>query len=68
LRGLGAGARLSGDENGNPRLSFGWGGTPSGHQRIVIGMKDMWIPPSESSPEIRTVIPVEPGVYVWWGE
>jgi len=68
LRGLGAGARLSADENGNPRIAFGWGGTPSGHWGIVIGMEDMTIPESEFSPEVRHVVPVEPGVYVWWGE
>ncbi|MHC4121121.1 MAG: hypothetical protein ACYSWO_26845 [Planctomycetota bacterium] len=63
-----AGARVSQDGHGRPMIWWGWGGTPSGHWGIVIGMEDMEAPPYESGPEIRTVVPVEPGVYVWWGE
>jgi len=69
LRGLkGAMAVLSADENGSARVRLEWGGTPSGHWGIVIGMKDMETPPSEFSPEVKHIVPVEPGVYVWWGE
>ena len=69
FRGLkNAGAILSADENGNAKIRLEWGGTPTGHWGIVIGMKDMKIPPSESSPEAWVIMPVEPGVYVWWGE
>ena len=69
LRGLkGAAAVLSADENGNARIRLEWGGTPSGHWGVVIGMEDMEIPPSEFSPEVKHIVPVEPGVYVWWGE
>jgi hypothetical protein len=63
-----AGVKIRQDEHGRPTLQWVWGGTPSGHWGIVIGLADMEAPPWESGPEIRTVIPVEPGVYVWWGE
>ncbi len=68
LRGLGAGARLYADENGNPKVKLMWGGTPTGHWGVVIGMKDMEIPPSEFRPEVKHRLQVEPGVYVFWGE
>jgi hypothetical protein len=68
LRGLGAGAKLSADENGNARIRIGWGSAMTAHWGVVIGVKDMKIPQSESSPVVRHVVPVEPGVYVWWGE
>ncbi len=70
LRGMkDARALLATEEDGTPKaISLWWGGTPSGHWGIVIGMEDMETPPSESVPLIRTVVPVEPGVYVWWGE
>lgn len=70
LRGMkDARASLTIEEDATPKaISLWWGGTPSGHWGIVIGMKDMETPPSESVPLIRTVVPVEPGVYVWWGE
>jgi hypothetical protein len=61
-------AKLLADENGKPKVRLAWGSAVMGYWGAVIGMKDMKIPPSESSPEAWVIMPVEPGVYVWWGE
>jgi hypothetical protein len=65
LRGLGRGVRFSADENGNPRVRFGWGSAVMGYWGAVIGMKDMEIPPSDFSLYGEYRLPVEPGVYVF---
>ena len=58
-------ASLSADENGNARIRLRWGSAMMEHWGVVIGMKDMKIPPSDFSLYGEYRLPVEPGVYVW---
>lgn len=66
LRGLkGARAELSADANGNAKVSLMCGPGIMGSWGVVIGMKDMEIPPSDFGTHGEYRLPVEPGVYVW---
>ena len=66
LRGLkGARAELSADANGSAKVSLMWGSGIMGSWGVVMGMKDMEIPPSDFGTHGEYRLPVEPGVYVW---
>lgn len=52
------------DENGNPKVRLTWG-DHFGYWGFEIGMEDMEIPPSDSSPWEEYRLPLEPGAYVW---
>ncbi|UCE47856.1 MAG: hypothetical protein JSW47_19935 [Phycisphaerales bacterium] len=52
------------DEDHNPRVRLTWGG-PSGHWGVEIGMEEMDIRPSDSSPWEDYRLRLEPGAYVW---
>lgn len=58
-------AHLSIDENGNPMVRLIWGTGVLRTWGIVIGMKDMDIPPSDFSQYGEYRLAMEPGVYVW---
>lgn len=58
---------ISTDENGTPKASLKWGSGLLGAWGVVIGMEDMEIPPSDFSQRGVYTLPVEPGVYVWYG-
>ncbi len=55
------------DENGHARLGLFWGSSRAGTWGVVIGMKDMKIPPSDYNEGGEYRLPLEPGVYVWYG-
>jgi len=57
---------LSANANGNTMVELMWGSTVMGHWGAMIGMKDMEIPPSDFRFNGSYILPVEPGVYVWW--
>ncbi len=57
---------LSTDANGNAKIRLLWGSPVMGHWGAEIGMKDMETPPSEFRFGGSYILPVEPGVYVWW--
>ena len=59
-------ASLSPDENGNARIRLSWGSGVMGKWGVEIGMKDMKTPPSDFRHHGAYILPVEPGVYVWW--
>ena len=56
----------SSDENGNRKVRLMWGSGAMGHWGVVIGMEDMITPPSDYSHYGEYILPLEPGVYVWW--
>ena len=62
------GVLLSADKNGNAKVRLDWGSGFMGHWGVEIGMKDMETPPSDFGMHGEHRLPVEPGVYVWWGE
>jgi len=69
LRGLKhARADLSEDENGNIKIRLWWDSGMLGHWGVVIGKKEMNIPPPDYSMYGEDILPVEPVVYVWLSE
>ena len=57
---------LSADANGNTMVELMWGSGVMGYWGAMIGMKDMETPPSDFRFNGSYILPVEPGVYVWW--
>jgi len=55
------------DENNNGTVRLFWGSSLAGTWGVVIGMEDMKIPPSDFSVGGEYRLPLEPGVYVWYG-
>lgn len=55
------------DEDGHARLGLFWGSSLAGTWGVVIGMEDMKIPPSDFSEGGEYRLPLEAGVYVWYG-
>jgi hypothetical protein len=53
------------DDNGHLTVKLLWGGGLIGHWGIVVGRKDMPIPPSDTSKSPLQGEPLAPGAYIW---
>jgi hypothetical protein len=56
------------DDSGHLTVKLLWGGGLIGHWGIVVGHRDMPIPPSDASRFGEQRFPLAPGAYIWSGE
>lgn len=61
-------ATVQPDDSGHLAIKLLWGGGFIGHWGIVVGRKDMPLPPSDISKSGVQYFPLAPGAYIWSGD